>query len=385
MTIPYGRQNITVKDIEAVVQVLKSDYLTQGPKIPLFERAVCDNVDAKYAVATNSATSALHISCLSIGVGPGDYVWTSPLSFAASANCALLTGASVDFVDIDPLTRNICPNLLEEKLKDAFAKKKLPKALIAVHFSGEPCDLRAIQELSIKFGFSVIEDASHAIGAKYETSKVGSCAYSDVTVFSFHPVKIITTAEGGVATTNKSDLAKKMRLLRSHGITRDPSLMTTEPDGDWYYEQIELGFNYRLTDLQAALGLSQIQSLEDVIDRRNQIAQTYDKAFKYLPIITPFRDSKNVSAMHLYTIQLKPDAKSSRREVFDHLKMNDVGVNVHYIPIHLHPFYRKLGFKVGDFPNAENFYQNAITLPLFPQLQVADQELIIEKLSEVLC
>lgn len=382
--IPYGRQHITQADIEAVVAVLRSDFLTQGDKVPAFEQAVTDYTGATFGVAVNSATSALHIACLALGLGKGDWLWTVPNTFVASANCGLYCGAKVDFVDIDPVTLNMSVKALEDKLKIAKAKNRLPKIVIPVHFSGEPCDMAKIYELSKTYGFYIIEDASHAIGGRYANKPIGSCEFSDITVFSFHPVKIITTAEGGLATTNDKNLAEKMQLLRSHGITRDPSLMTHQADGSWYYQQIELGFNYRMTELQAALGLSQMANLDNFVKKRHQLAKRYDELLKDLPIILPVRNNKNYSGLHLYPIQIKVESGKTRQQVFDSLRQQNIGVNVHYIPVHTQPFYQQMGFKIGDFPNAETYYAGTISLPLYYDLTEDLQDQVIETLRESL-
>ena len=384
--IPYGKQDISQQDIDAVVNVLKSDFLTQGPVLPAFEESITKYTGADYALAVNSATSALHIACLALEVGSEDIVWTSPNTFVASANCALYCGAEIDFVDIDITTFNMCPKLLETKLKKTKSEgKKLPKVVIPVHMCGQPCDMPQIRRLGDEYGFKIIEDASHAIGGNCEGYKIGSCEYSDVTVFSFHPVKIITTAEGGVAVTNDKSVASKMALYRSHGITRDPSLMTKVPDGPWYYEQLCLGFNYRMTELQAALGLSQMQRLDDFVSVRHQLAMRYDELIDDLPIVAPYRDSRHYSAFHLYVIRLKLDLiKSTHLEIFCGLKEKGIGVNLHYIPVHMHPYYTEQGFSLGDYPVAEEYYQSAISLPLFPSMSLEDQSEVVTALKLLL-
>ena len=383
--IPYGRQDINQSDIEAVIDVLKSDFLTQGPQIPLFEKTVADYCGSKYAVAVNSATSALHIACLALGLGEGDWLWTSPNTFVASANCGLYTGASVDFVDIDPRTYNMCANALEEKLIQARQAGKLPKIVIPVHFAGQSCDMKRIYELSKQYGFKIIEDASHAIGGKYLNKPIGNCAYSDITVFSFHPVKIITTAEGGLATTNQNKLAEKMQLLRSHGVTRDPKLMTKEADGAWYYQQIDLGFNYRMTELQAALGISQMQRLDDFVAKRHVLQERYDELIPNLPVIKPHQYPKSYSALHLYPIQLDLEKiNKSQAQIFQEFRDNGLGVNLHYIPVHTQPYYEKMGFKQGDFPNAEHYYSRAISIPLYQGLSFKQQDEVVSILKKVL-
>jgi len=384
--IPYGRQNITEEDIDAVVNVLKSDYLTQGPKVPEFEDAIKEHCNVRYALAMNSATSALHAACLALDVGKGDIVWTTPITFVASANCALYCGATVDFVDIDPKTYNLSTQALKQKLEVAKEKGQLPKVVIPVHLSGQPCDMKGIFRLSKEYGFSIIEDASHAIGGKYEDEPIGNCQYSDITIFSFHPVKIITTAEGGVATTNNKDLAQKMALLRSHGITRDTELMTSEPDGPWYYQQIDLGFNYRMTEMQAALGVSQIERLQSITDRRHEIAKRYNEKLSNLSVTVPFQIEESYSGLHLYVIRLKlDDIKVTHLEVFNALRAANIGVNLHYIPVHIQPYYQKhFGFKIGDFPQAEQYYREAISLPLYPDLNVEQQDYIVQTLGSIL-
>lgn len=381
--IPYGRQEITESDIAAVVEVLRSDYLTQGPAVPLFEERVCNHVGARYGFAVNSATSALHIACLALGLGPADRLWTSPVTFVASANCGLYCGADVDFVDIDPQTYNLCPERLEEKLLEAEKSDALPKVVVVVHLTGQSAQMADIHELSRRFGFSIIEDASHAIGGKYQGDFVGCCRYSDVTVFSFHPVKIVTTAEGGLAVTNNPAIAERLELLRSHGITRNPELMTRTPDGPWYYQQIELGYNFRMTDIQAALGLSQMERLDQYVGRRNELADRYDELLSALPVATPTQHPDSYSARHLYVIRIKPDATDrSHREIFGYLRDHGIGVNLHYIPVHTHPYYERLGFKAGDFPIAEQYYREAISLPLFPTMSIEQQDEVVTRLSE---
>jgi UDP-4-amino-4,6-dideoxy-N-acetyl-beta-L-altrosamine transaminase len=379
--IPYGRQTISQQDIDAVVSVLRSDFLTQGPTVPLFETALAEYCKVPHAVAVNSATSALHIACLALDVGPGDYVWTSPNTFVASANCARYCGALVDFVDIDPVTYNMCPEKLAEKLRQSESAGTLPKVVIPVHFAGQPCDMAAIHALSELYRFRIIEDASHAIGARYRESITGDCAFSDITVFSFHPVKIITTAEGGMATTRSPDLARRMKLLRSHGITREPTELEKPNEGPWYYEQQFLGFNYRMTDLQAALGLSQIRRLDDWVAKRHKIADRYDQDLSGLPVLLPSRNEESRSALHLYPIQV-----DRRRRVFDLLRDAGIGVNVHYIPIHFQPDF--LGSdRVASNPmlrNAEEYYAKCISLPLYASLGEEDQDKVICVLKDIL-
>jgi UDP-4-amino-4,6-dideoxy-N-acetyl-beta-L-altrosamine transaminase len=381
-TIPYGRQNINVDDIQSVVEVLKSDYLTQGPVVPAFETAVANYCGAKFAVAVNSATSALHLACLALGVGKGDLVWTTPITFVATANCALYCGAQVDFVDIDSRTYNLSIERLAEKLEHAGKVGKLPKVVIPVHLCGQPCDMASIHALSKRYGFKIIEDASHAIGGRYKEELVGNCRYSDITVFSFHPVKIITTGEGGMSLTNSETLARRMQLLRSHGITRDENEMTHDPDGPWYYAQIALGFNYRMSDIQAALGLSQLQRLNEFITRRHIIAERYDQMLADLPVMTPWHQKDSFSALHLYVIRLRlNETGPAHLHVFEQLRAAGIGVNVHYIPVHMQPYYQRLGFKNGDFPAAENYYQDAISLPIFTALTNEQQGLVVSTLN----
>lgn len=383
--IPYGRQDITQADLEAVQEILRSDYLTQGPTVPQFERQVASLVGAKHAVAMNSATSALHAACLALGLGTGDTLWTSPVTFVASANCGLYCGAEVDFVDIDPRTYNLCPAALESKLLQAESVGRLPKVLVAVHLCGQSCDMQAIHALSQRFGFKIIEDASHAIGGKYQGKWIGDCRYSDITIFSFHPVKIITTAEGGMALTNSDQLARQLNLIRSHGITRDPAQMTSEPDGPWYYQQIGLGFNYRMTDLQAALGLSQLQRLHAYVARRHQLAARYDELLACLPLHTPWQHPDSDSALHLYVVRLEVGKiRKSHRQVFEEMRLRGIGVNLHYIPVHIHPFYEKLGFKRGSFPQSERYYSEAMSLPIFQTLEDGQQDQVVAALHAVL-
>ncbi len=377
--IPYGRQDIRQDDIDAVVEILRSDYLTQGPAVPAFERAIADKVTVRHAVAVNSATSALHIACLSLGVGHGDTVWTAPVTFVASANCALYCGATVDFVDIDPSTYNMSVHALRQKLEQAEKSGRLPKVVIPVHLGGQSCEMKEIHALGRQYGFGIIEDASHAIGGRYRGDPVGNCAYSDIAVFSFHPVKIITTGEGGMAVTNDDVLAERMRLLRTHGITRDADKMTHEPDGPWYYQQIALGFNYRMTDMQAALGLSQLARLDDYIARRHVISRIYDDALADLPLLTPWQHPDCHSAFHLYVVRLLPDECGiTHRELFESLSKTGVGVNLHYIPVHLQPYFRSMGFAPGQFRESENYYAQAVSLPMYPALSEESQSVVIE-------
>jgi UDP-4-amino-4,6-dideoxy-N-acetyl-beta-L-altrosamine transaminase len=383
--IPYGRQDITDEDIETVVQVLRSDYLTQGPAVPRFEQAAVEYCGARHAVAVNSATSALHIACLALGLGPKDWLWTTPITFVASANCGLYCGAEVNFVDIDPHTYNLCPKALERKLEEAEQAGRLPKVVVPVHLCGQPCDMEAIHSLSRRFGFRIIEDASHAIGGKYKGEPIGNGRYSDITVFSFHPVKIITTAEGGMAMTNDAALAERMSLLRSHGITRDPAKMTGTPDGPWYYQQVDLGFNYRMTELQAALGISQLTRLDEYVARRHHLAQRYDRLLAELPLLTPWQHPDGYSGLHLYVIRLRLDRiRTSHREVFEALREQGIGVNVHYIPVHTQPYYGRMGFQSSDFLEAERYYAEAISLPIYPAMGEENQDRVIAALQKAL-
>ncbi len=383
--IPYGRQDITQEDIDAVVAVLRSDFLTQGPCVPAFETAVTQHVGAAHGIAVNSATSALHIACLALGLGPGDWLWTTPITFVASANCGLYCGARVDFVDIDPRTYTLCPQALEQKLLAAQAAGRLPKILVAVHLCGQPCDMEAIHALGQRFGFRIIEDASHAIGGKYKGEFIGNCRYSDITVFSFHPVKIVTTAEGGMAVTNCPQLADKMVLLRSHGITRDARHMARPSDGPWYYQQIDLGFNYRMTELQAALGTSQMQRLDQYVARRHELAIRYDKLLSDQPVTRPWQHPDSYSGLHLYVIRLQLDQIiKSHLEVFEYMRLQGIGVNLHYIPVHLQPYYQGMGFKLGDYPEAERYYTEAISLPMFQTMDLGQQDAVLAALRNVL-
>ena len=382
--IPYGRQNISESDIEAVIEVLRSDFLTQGPVVPAFEEAVKTYCGAEYAVATNSATSALHLACLALGLGQGDIVWTTPITFVASANCALYCGAKVDFIDIDALSYNMSIQALKEKLEIAQKTGGLPKIVIPVHLSGQPCDMAEIHALGQQYGFKIIEDASHAIGAKYQDGQIGNCQYSDITVFSFHPVKIITTGEGGMALTNNLKLAAHMSRLRSHGITRSPHEMTQIPDGPWYYQQIELGFNYRLTDIQAALGLSQMQRLDEFVAQRHVIAQEYNKLFNDLPVTTPWQGPSSLSSYHLYIVRLKGKKGGyDRKDVFERLRSFGIMVNLHYIPLYRQPYFEAMGFKREDFPEAEAYYREAISLPIYPGLTEAQQVEVVSRMQNL--
>ncbi len=384
MMIPYGKQDISAEDIAAVSEVLRSDFLTQGPVVPRFEEAVAEAVKAKYGVAVNSATSALHIACLALGVGPGDRVWTSPVTFVASANCALYCGADISFVDIDADTYNLCPKALEQKLIVANDEGTLPKVIIPVHLAGQSCDMEAIAALARQYDIRVIEDASHAIGADYAGDAVGSCRFSDITVFSFHPVKIVTTAEGGVAVTNNLQLAERMQRLRSHGITRDPELMTKAPDGAWYYQQIELGFNYRMTEMQAALGLSQMQRLSLFVERRRGLAKRYNELLSDLPVTLPQQLADSASSWHLYIVRFHLEKiEKTHSQIFDECRAAGIGVNLHYIPVHLQPYYSDLGFKQGDYPAAEAYYANAISIPLFHSMTDAQQDEVVRVVKEI--
>jgi UDP-4-amino-4,6-dideoxy-N-acetyl-beta-L-altrosamine transaminase len=395
--IPYGRQNVTQTDIDAVVEVLRSDFLTQGPAVPRFEQAVAARVGAQYAIAVNSATAALHIACMALGLGKGDRLWTVPNTFVASANCGRYCGADVDFVDIDPHTWNLSVARLREKLVQATEKNLLPKVVVPVHFAGQPTDQEAIWELSEEFGFRVLEDASHSIGASHSGEPVGNCRWSDITVFSFHPVKIITSGEGGMALTNDKELADRMTMLRTHGITRDPHRFrgngqeaqkaspSPHAPGAWYYEQQVLGFNYRMTDIQAALGLSQLARLDDYVERRNMLARRYDQALRGLPLQLPTVQAQNRSAFHLYVARLNRSASNkTHRQVFDELRQRGIGVNLHYMPVHLQPYYFELGFSPGQYPQAEAYGESAITLPLYPALSEQQQDVVIDALKRVL-
>lgn len=378
--IPYGRQNISQADIDAVAEVLRSDFLTQGPMVPQFEACVAERVGAAKAVAVNSATSALHIACLALGLRPGDLLWTSPITFVASANAGAYCGADIDFVDIDPRTLNMCPVALGRKLEEAKARGRLPKIIVPVHMTGLSCEMDVIGDLAREHGVHVIEDASHAVGGRFRDTPIGSCRYSDVTVFSFHPVKIVTTAEGGLATTNDPALARAMEIFRSHGVTREPSEMAGPPDGPWYYQQIELGYNYRMTEMQAALGLSQMARLEPFVAQRHAIADRYDRLLADMPVRLPQRPQHHYSGLHLYAVQL--DDASRRKAVFTELRAAGIGVNIHYIPVHTQPWYRAHGHADSVFPNAEDYYARAISLPMFPDLTCDDQDFVVARLAE---
>lgn len=383
--IPYGRQEITQADVDSVVAALKSDWLTQGPSVPLFEQAVSGYCDAAHAVAVNSATSALHIACLALGLGPGDRLWTTPITFVASANCGLYCGAEVDFVDIDLRSYNLCPEALERKLVAAQREGRLPKVVVPVHLCGQPCDMKAIYELGQRFGFRIIEDASHAIGGRYRDTRIGCCRYSDITVFSFHPVKIITTAEGGMALTNDPKLYERMALLRSHGITRDDRLMTHESDGPWYYQQVELGFNYRMTDLQAALGVSQMTRLDEYVAKRHRLAQRYNTLLQGLPVTLPWQHPDSYSGLHLYVIRLQLDGIArSHRMIFEALREQGIGVNLHYIPVHTQPYYQRLGHVPGVFPQAEQYYREAISIPMHHGMTQEQQDQVVAAVRNAL-
>jgi UDP-4-amino-4,6-dideoxy-N-acetyl-beta-L-altrosamine transaminase len=377
--IPYGRQDISQTDIDAVVDVLRSDWITQGPKIHSFEQVVADYCGSQYAVAVCNATAALHLACMAVGLGTGDRLWTSPNTFVASANCGLYCGAKVDFVDIDPKTYNISIDALRTKLELAEKNGNLPKVLIPVHFAGQSCEMAAIADLAKQYGFYVIEDAAHALGGEYKGQKIGSCSYSDITVFSFHPVKIITTGEGGMVLTNNQALFEKVSLLRTHGITREPDKMYEPSQGAWYYQQITLGYNYRMTDIQAALGLSQMQRLDSFISQRHELAKAYNENLRNLPLQLPWQHPDSYSAWHLYVIRL-----NKRRQVFESLREAGIGVNVHYIPVHTQPYYQHKGFKLGDFPEAEKYYDEAISLPIYPLLTKIQQKKIITDLKKAL-
>ncbi|MUG97028.1 UDP-4-amino-4,6-dideoxy-N-acetyl-beta-L-altrosamine transaminase [Scytonema sp. UIC 10036] len=383
--IPYGRQSINQDDIDAVVEVLRSDWITQGPAIERFEQAVANYCGAKYAVAVSSATAALHIACLAVGLGQGDILWTSPNTFVASANCGLYCGAKVDFVDIDPRTYNLSVSELERKLAWAEKQGCLPKVIVPVHFAGQSCEMEQIHALAQRYGFRIIEDASHAIGGSYHGQSIGCCQFSDVTVFSFHPVKIITTGEGGMVLTNQEDLYQKLIRLRSHGITRNVDLMQGKPDGSWYYEQLDLGFNYRMSDIQAALGVSQLQRLDEFVKRRRFLAERYNQMLQGLPVVLPWQHPETESSRHLYVIRLKLDKiNKTHHQVFEELRQAGIGVNLHYIPVHTQPYYQQLGFNLGDFFEAESYYQESISLPIYYELPVDSQSQIVTFLKKVL-
>jgi UDP-4-amino-4,6-dideoxy-N-acetyl-beta-L-altrosamine transaminase len=384
--IPYGRQDLNQADIDSVIAVLKSDFLTQGPQVPLFEKTVANYCGADFGVAVNSATSALHIACLALGLGEGDWLWTSPNTFVASANCGLYCGAKIDFVDIDPQTYNLCVNELENKLAIAKHENRLPKIVIPVHFAGQSCDMKRIYQLGQEYGFKIIEDASHAIGGKYLGKPIGGCQYSDITIFSFHPVKIITTCEGGLALTNDNKLSERMKLFRSHGITSNSTEMVSQPESEiWNYQQIGLGFNYRMIELQAALGLSQMLRLDDFIEKRHELQRRYHELLKDLPIKLPYQSPDCYSALHLYPIQIELDKMTkTHSQVFSEFRKNEIGVNLHYIPVHLQPYYQHFGFNRGDFPNSESYYSRAISIPLYQGLSFEIQDQVVGVIKKVL-
>ncbi|HEY9688080.1 MAG TPA: UDP-4-amino-4,6-dideoxy-N-acetyl-beta-L-altrosamine transaminase [Coleofasciculaceae cyanobacterium] len=382
--IPYGKQNINEADIQAVVDVLRSDFITQGPAIERFEKALADYCGVQYAIAVNSATAALHIACLAAGLKPGDRLWTTPITFVASANCGLYCGADVDFVDINPQTYNMSVEALAQKLETADKEGKLPRIVIPVHLAGQSCEMAEIRALSKRYGFQVIEDASHAVGGRYRNHPVGGCEFSEMAVFSFHPVKIITTGEGGVVLTNREDLYQKLIRVRSHGITRDPKWMTKPSEGSWYYQQLELGFNYRMTDIQAALGHSQMSRLDAFVAKRHALVERYNQKLAALPVTLPFQHPDSWSAYHLYIIRLQTGKlKQSHAEIFEGLRQAGIGVNLHYIPVHLQPYYQQLGFRAGDFPEAEKYYREAISLPLYPDLTETQQDMVVSALEKL--
>lgn len=381
--IPYGRQDISEIDIQAVIDVLRSEYLTQGPVVPEFEKSVAKYCDTKYAIAVNSATSALHIACLALGVGENDIVWTSPISFVASANCARYCGANIDFVDIDPRSNNMSIEALSIKLEIAQKKGNLPKVVIPVHLAGQSCEMDKIYHLSCKYGFKIIEDASHAIGGRYQNKAIGNCSFSDITIFSFHPVKIITTGEGGMCTTNDHEIALKLTQLRSHGIVRHASEMTNQPDGPWYYQQLSLGFNYRMTDIQAALGLSQLSRLDEFVAKRHEIANRYDLLLTESWIIKPWQHPDTYSALHLYIVRVKKNnGITTHLELFEKLRSSGILVNLHYIPIYRHPYYQKMDYNFNDFPEAESYYSEAISIPMYTTLTLEKQDFVLERLNK---
>jgi UDP-4-amino-4,6-dideoxy-N-acetyl-beta-L-altrosamine transaminase len=384
--IPYGRQSISESDIKAVVDVLRSDFLTQGPVLPNFEAAVAEYCQAKHAVATTNATSALHLACLALGLGPGDRLWTSPITFVASANCALYCGAEVDFVDIDPRTYNLCPMALEAKLVEAEKHGQLPKVVVPVHMCGQSCDMQSIHALSQKYGFKIIEDASHAIGARYQGLPVGNGRYSDITIFSFHPVKIITTGEGGMAVTNHAECAKTMARLRSHGMTHDPADMMAYPNDEiWNYQQLELGFNYRMTELQAALGLSQLQRIDTFVSQRKAFAEIYNNTLRHLPILTPWQHPDCESSYHLYPLRIQANEHGlGQKEVYSAMHMAGIKVNLHYIPVYLQPFYAGKGFMRGYCPQAESYFKEVFSIPMYAGMSMTQQEKVCQQLTLVL-
>ena len=384
--IPYGKQDISQADIDAVIDVLRSDFLTQGPMAPAFEQSVASYCGSRHAVAVNSATSALHIACRALGVGPGDSVWTTPITFVASSNCALYCGADVDFVDIDPRTYNLCPVKLKEKLEEAEKTGRLPKVVIPVHLCGQPCDMEAIYRLSKQYGFNIIEDASHAIGGRYKNEHVGNCQYSSITVFSFHPVKIVTSGEGGMALTNDPELADRMQRYRSHGITSNPEQMVARPENEiWNYQQITLGNNYRMTDILAALGVSQMSRLDEFVSKRHAIANRYDEMLEDFSLVTPWQHPDSYSGWHLYVIRLKLEGThKTQKEVYHCLRAQGIGVNLHYIPVYRQPYYERMGFKPGYCPEAEQYYREAISIPMYPGLTDELQEQVVEAIRNAL-
>ena len=384
--IPYGRQSVTQEDIDAVVEVLRSDFLTQGKVVPEFESSVANYCGAKHAVAVNSATSALHLACLALDLGPGDRLWTSPITFVASANCALYCGAEVDFVDIDPRSYNMSSEALAAKLVQAEKEGLLPKVVVPVHLCGQSCDMEAIYLLSQQYGFSIIEDASHAVGGKYKNSPVGNCAFSDITVFSFHPVKIITSGEGGMALTNNPVLCQRMNLMRSHGITNDSTQTQLKPKEEiWNYQQIELGFNYRMTDIHAALGLSQLTRIDEFINKRHEIARKYDQALAEFPLVIPHQIDASYSSYHLYVIRLELDKMGkSHQQVYQEMLLSGISVNLHYIPVYRQPYFEKMGFKVGYCPQAEKYFSEALSIPMFPDLSESNFTQIVSSLKSIL-
>lgn len=383
--IPYARQDINDADIQAVVEVLQSDWLTQGPTVERFEQAVAAYCGSAHSVATNNGTSALHLACQAIGLGPGDLLWSTPNTFVASLNCARHCSADVDFVDIDPRTYNMSVDALERKLASAAERGRMPKAIMPVHFAGQPCEMEEIGRLAGQYGAIVIEDASHAVGAQYRGRPIGECKYSDVAVFSFHPVKIVTTGEGGMLVTQRADLADRARLLRSHGVTRDPSKMRRQSEGPWYYEQLELGYNYRMTDIQAALGYSQLSRIDAFVARRHALAARYAEGLEGLPLRLPWQHPGAASSWHLYVIRLNvPSLSMDRAQVVRALREAGINVNVHYIPVHTQPYYEALGFRRGDFPEAEAYYAEAISLPMYAGLREDDQDRVIQVLNRIL-
>ena len=383
--IPYGRQDINQDDIDAVIEVLTSDFITQGPLGPLFEQTVANYCDAKFSVSASSATAGLHIACLALDLGPGDWLWTSPNTFVASANCALYCGAKVDFVDIDPNTYNISIESLADKLAEADKTGMLPKIVMPVHLCGQSCDMEAIYKLSKKYGFKIIEDASHAIGGKYKDESIGNCRYSDITVFSFHPVKIITTGEGGMALTNNTNLADRLLRFRSHGITSDPNVMLPRPDDEiWNYQQIKLGYNYRMTDIQSALGISQMTRLDEFVSKRQQIAKRYDDELSGLNLQIPWQHEDTYSSYHLYPIRVKQEAQKTQREIYNALQLEGINVNLHYIPVYRQPYFEAMGFKRGYCPEAEKYHREALSIPMYPKILDSDHTKVIQVLKELL-